>query len=629
MTKLYRLAAAAALTTACASEVSAPPRHDAAAETTALPDAATADSGLDGASPDAVTPTDTIFVEDRRPPRDLPPDDVDPACANGATDRCLATPPGPCADLSDGTEHTVHFTGFSQDDAPSCTGAQTSMGPDAVLPLRLDHTSDVSITAVTGTSDTVVVALYPADGCGDRTQELQCVNGSNSIGGIATFRASALPAGNYSVVIATARGVDARVQALVTTARPRQAADLCPGVAVNPDGPVVTVDTHGFASFADYGTTCGYFSNGGLGWVDTEFHYTLTAPRDVTLEVSGTSSEELYMEVSPVCGSTSQAVPGCVSGMGGVPARRTLHNQQPGTYFVTVEYRPERLPDQTLSLRVTTAAPTPPGPASHCPGIDLGPENTPNSVDTDLLTQGAAISCLPRQRASGYWSLSVPPGTAGDILVNVSTSALRGDAALQVRRTCDGDPGFACAGPENRAARSVWSRLSSVAPGTHLVVQGGTNADGGDLSARWYRVATPIPTAVDGNLTCATARVIAADGGIFTGTTEHSTAVATPFCATTMSGCNGARGVLYRLDLTTRRRVVAIERAQGFDGLLAIQSGAMCPGRTFPPMCVDDWYGTDPQVEAVLDPGTYWLFVGGCGDSQSGPYTLDVSVLPP
>jgi hypothetical protein len=96
-----------------------------------------------------------------------------------------------------------------------------------------------------------------------------------------------------------------------------------------------------------------------------------------------------------------------------------------------------------------------------------------------------------------------------------------------------------------------------------------------------------------------------------------------------MSGCAGARGALYRLDLTARRRVVAIERSGDFDTLLSLSGGMNCPGRSFGAICNDDWYSTDSQVEGVLDPGTYWIFVGGCGPSQAGRYTLEVSVLPP
>ena len=232
-----------------------------------------------------------------------------------------------------------------------------------------------------------------------------------------------------------------------------------------------------------------------------------------------------------------------------------------------------------------------------------------------VLTTGPTLACLSRQRASAFWTVTAPAGT-GDLLVNVATSALRGDAALQVRNACDGEPGFPCVGPDDRAARSVWARLRGIEAGRPLIVQGVTNASGGALSARWIRQSTAsVTTDVSDNLRCDTAMRIPAEGGVFAGTTADATAVVMPPCATTMSGCAGARGAVYRLDLTARRRVVAIERSADFDTLLSIASGMNCPGRSFSSICNDDWYSTDSQVESVLDPGTYWIFAAGCGAS--------------
>ncbi len=609
----------------CASETTATPSQDAAAR-----DVSDVVDVLDVGAPDVpdVSSMDSPAVDvpaDVPAARDLPPDDVDPTCPNRATDRCLAMPPGPCADLSDGVERVVSFAGFGQDHAPSCAGAMTSAGPDAVLPLVLTQTSDVNIAAAPGSSDAVVVALHPAEGCGDVRQEILCVNGSNAIGAIATARASSLPPGRYTITVATARGLDVRLQTQVTPARARLPGDLCPGVAVTPDGPPVTLDTHGFATYSDYGTTCGYFSTRALGWADAVFRYTLTEARDVHIDVAGTSSEDLFLEVSPVCGSTSQAVPGCDTGL---PVSRTLRNQRPGTYYFTVEHHFDVRPAHVLTARVTTSAPTLPGPSSRCPG-EPAAEGVANSVDVDVLTAGPPLSCLPRQRASAFWTLTAPPGT-GDLLVNVATTAMRGDAALQVRDACDGDAGFPCVGPVDRAARSVWTRLTGIAPGRRLIVHGATNASGGELLARWFRL-PPLPAEaqVSGNVRCDAAALIPSTGGLFAGSTADATAVAMPPCATTMSGCAGARGVLYRFDLAMRRRVVAIERSPDFDTLLSIQSGMTCPGRSFSAICNDDWYSTNSQVEAVLDPGTYWLFAAGCGPTQSGRYSLDVAVLPP
>ncbi|MDO9020068.1 MAG: hypothetical protein Q8S73_03475 [Deltaproteobacteria bacterium] len=621
-TTLALTAALAAL--GCASEITAVPRADAAASDIAAPDVTAAPDVID--APDAPDVVDAPDVPvDVPAPRDLPPDDVDQACPNNATDRCLSFPPGPCSDLSDGRERVVSFAGFNQDHAPSCAGAMTSAGPDAVLPLIITQTSDVNIAAAPGPSDAVVVALHAADQCGDARQEILCVNGSNAIGAIATARASSLPPGRYTITVATARGLDVRLQTQVTAARPRLPGDLCPGIPVTADGPAVSVDTSRFATYSDYGTTCGYFSTRALGWADAVFSYTLTEARDVRIDVEGSAEEELYLEVSPVCGSTSQAVPGCDSG---IPVGRTLRNQRPGTYYFTVEHHFEVRPAHTLTARVTTSAPTLPGPSSRCPGEPIAAEAGTSSADVDVLTPGPTLACLPRQRASAFWTLTAPGGD-GDLLLNVASSALRGDAALQVRDACEGEPGFGCVGPEDRTARSVWTRLQGIEAGRRLVVHGATNASGGALTARWFRVPAATPTEVTGNVTCAAVARIPPEGGVFTGSTADATAVATPPCATTMSGCAGARGVLYRLDLPARRRVVAIERSGDFDTLLSLSGGMNCPGRSFGAICNDDWYSTDSQVEGVLEPGTYWIFVGGCGATQTGRYTLEVSVLPP
>nr|MBK7068340.1 hypothetical protein [Deltaproteobacteria bacterium] len=607
----------------CASEITAAPTSDASArDASDVTDISDATDALDVVVRDAPA---VDAPADVPAPRDLPPDDVDPTCPNRATDRCLAMPPGPCGDLSDGVERVVSFAGFGQDHAPSCAGAMTSAGPDAVLPLVLTQTSDVNIAAAPGSSDAVVVALHPAEGCGDVRQEILCVNGSNAIGAIATARASSLPPGRYTVTVATARGLDVRLQTQVVPARPRLPGDLCPGVAVTPDGPPTTLETRGFATYSDYGTTCGYFSTRALGWADAVFSYTLTEARDVQIEVGGSSSEDLFIEVSSVCGSTSQAIPGCDTGL---PASRTLRNQRPGTYYFTVEHHFDVRPTHALTARVTTSAPTLPGPSSRCPGVPVAAEAAESAVDIDVLTAGPALSCLPLQRASAFWNLTAPAGER-DLLVNVSTSTMRDDATLQVRDACEGDPGFGCVGPVDRSARSVWTRLPRIAEGRRLIVQGATNSSGGELSARWYRVPTPTTTEVSGNLRCDAVTRIPPEGGVFAGSTADATAVATPSCATTMSGCAGARGALYRLDLAARRRVVAIERSADFDTLLSLSGGMNCPGRSFGAICNDDWYSTNSQVEGVLDPGTYWIYAAGCGATQVGRYTLEVAVLPP
>lgn len=594
--------------------------------------ATTTDAAIDAPS-DVVAPIDAPpdapdapvdVVADRRVPRDAPPDDVDQTCAAGLTDQCLGRPPGPCPDLSDGMDHVLRFDGFAHDYPVSCAGRMTGAGPDGVIPLTITQTSDVDVSAVPGTGDAVVVSLYPVDQCGEPASELECINGSNSIGGIATFRASSLPPGRYAMLVATARGAETHVRAQVTPARVRLPGDLCPGVAVVPDGAEATIDTLRYLSIADYGTSCGYGSGMGLGWVDAVFSYTITATRDVTVEVNGDGMEDLHVELSTVCGSRSQNLPGCDVGL---PARHVVHNQPPGTYYGVVDYLPTRRPDHQVRVRVTTSAPTPPGPAATCPGLPLDPGRGA-TVDADTLTPGPMLACITGQRATGFWRF-IAPADGRDVMVNVATDAMRGDAALMVREACDGAMVNDCVGPLDRTAPSVWSRLRGLRPGVSYVLQGTTSAAGGTLSAAWQATTAATPQAVTGNTTCAAAATIPPTGGIFTGSNATATAVINPVCANSTSGCMGSRGALYHLTLPSMRRVVATLTSATFDTLLAINSGDTCPGRPVFTACNDDWYSTNASVSAVLPAGSYWIHAGGCGPMQSGDYQLDVAVLDP
>ncbi|MBK8697662.1 MAG: hypothetical protein IPN17_36785 [Deltaproteobacteria bacterium] len=270
--------------------------------------------------------------------------------------------------------------------------------------------------------------------------------------------------------------------------------------------------------------------------------------------------------------------------------------------------------------------PDAPRPELPLPGSSVAAEAAASAVDIDVLTAGPALSCLPLQRASAFWSLTAPAGE-GDLLVNVSTSAMRGDAALQVRDACEGDPGFGCVGPVDRSARSVWTRLPRIAEGRRLIVQGATNSSGGELSARWYRVPTPTTTEVSGNLRCDAVTRIPPEGGCSLAAPRTRRPWRRP---PARRPCRAARSERspHRLDLAARRRVVAIERSADFDTLLSLSGGMNCPGRRFGAICNDACYSTTSQVERVLDPGTYWIYAAGCGATQVGRYTLEVAVLP-
>jgi hypothetical protein len=620
MPRLPFLALLAAVA-ACAERVTPTPQDaslDAARDATTVLDVP-ADARLD-------------VPRDRPPPgipdafstlRDAPAGDVDLACAAGALDRCPTSVPGPCADLSDGREHVVRFAGFRSDHALSCSGRDISAGPDAVLPLTLRETSDVDISAQPGTDDAIAVALRPADQCASAAWELECVNGGFSIGGIATFRASRVPPGDYVLLVATQRGVEARVNASIRASRPRAAADLCPGVEVLPDGPAVRIDTTGFVATADHGTTCGSAITGGSSGVDAVFRWVLDEPRDVIVRIEGEGAAALALDVSPTCGSRAQAIPGCSLTF---PTARRLRSLRPGTYYGVLNYRAEGRPNRAFEIRLETLDPTPPGPAATCPGVTLT-EGLYSAHRVDALGAGAVLPCVRSQLVSGNFSFIAP--AQGDVVIQAQTDSETADAAFQLRESCDGAPLGACVGPDSRRGNSVWQRYQGLTAGQRYWVQAVTSTVDRSLGVA-FRVVPPAPPRdVTGNDRCDTAAVIPETGGVFRGSTEGTTVLTMPSCASNRSGCVGGRGVMYRLDLTQRRRVVGVMRAAGFDTLLALQSNGACPGTVGMGACNDDWLGTDSQIDATLDPGTHWIYAAGCGADQSGDYALDVMVVAP
>jgi len=637
---------------------------DAASADAPLPDAAppvdasTADLGVDAPKPsdgpviqsdlpgpsqdlpaplDAPVILDTPFPSERPPAPDAPlPGDALPAidapadvlaaadaspsaCPSGLTDRCPAVFPGECADLSDGVARTVTFGGLTADLAASCEGAMTSAGPDGVAPLTITTPSDVVLVARPTGGDTAVVTLSPAAGCGQRTGELRCQNSSASgSGGVATLRASTLGPGTYAVTVSTISGRPVVVQATITPARPRPRGDVCPGVVLTPDGAAITLSTAGFAGEADHGTPCG--SNGASGgWVDAVFSYTLTAARDVTLDVSPTGSGDVALSVHTRCGERGASLPGCVTGS---PARRILRNQAPGTYYVIVEHRSAGAAGRSLVAAVTTAAPTLPGPADACPGVPLT-AGVAAQVDVAGLTAGsAALSCLASARADAVFGFTAP-GMASDVLLNVAGSdGARVGYTLQ--SPCGGAAVGGCTGP----AGSVWRRYQGLTGAQAYSVVAGTEGMLGSVTAQYLLVPAATSVSVSDNESCGARRTIPATGGVFRGNSAMAPPpIAAPPCGGL--GCAGGRAVYYQLTLTERRRVIANTLGSGFDTILSINSGDSCPGRPVSNGCNDDTVAQASQVDVTLAAGTYFVVVQGCGLGRGGDYTLDVAVVAP
>ena len=575
---------------------------------------APADASVDALSADA---SDAPALTDG-PPKDDPFEDA-AACPAGITDECPAAFPGVCDDLADGEVHVLNFGGLRAGLRASCEGAMTAAGPDGVVPLTLTTPSDVVLTGTPSAGDAVVLTLASAARCGDLAGELRCSNSSaNGSGGVATVRAATLAPGTYAVTASTAQGLPARVQAVVTPARPRLRGDVCPGVVVMPDGPPVTLSTAGFATDADYGTSCGSGA-APAGWSDAVFSYTLAAARDVTLEVSAPGAGPIALTVGTRCGDRSSVTSGCVAGD---PARRVLRNPPPGTYSVVVEHRAFGAAGRPLSMTVITAAPTPASAADACPGAALV-AGVATTVPVTGLSGGTAIfACLPSRTADAAFSFVAPP--TGDVLVSVAGSN-GAEVASLVEAPCGGAPlaTGACVGP---ATVPAWRRVSGLTAGQTYTVVAGTDGAAGTLAAQYLAVPAATATAVTANDACATPFTVPATGGVFHGSSATAAAVQ---AACGGPGCGGGRAVYFALTLPARKRVIATTLGSAFDTVLAVGAGDACAGRPMPVACNDDTLGQASQVDATLAAGTYWIELQGCGLRASGDWALDVAVVDP
>ncbi len=577
------------------------------------PDVFTAETG----DPDVVAPDVPIAM-------DVVTADTGVTCTAGATDSCPTTPPGPCANLSDGAAHTITFTGFRADVASSCETGLTSSGADSVVPLTLTAMSDVVITAQGTGGDVVVAALYSAAGCGMMAGEMRCASSVGG-GGTATVRLSSLAPGTYYVVLNTGRAQPVIVQAMITPPRPRVGGDTCPGVVVVPDGPAVSLNTMGFATDPDIGTQCGS-RTASTGFVDSVFQYTLTATRDVTINVTATGFGNMAMDVATRC-ARSAAIPGCSTGSTIV---RTLRSQAPGTYFIVVDYQIVGMTFRSLVASITTGAPTMAPPGDACPGLPLT-MGVLSQVTSTMLGPDFTMTCDPAARGDAAFTFTAP-ATGNDVIVNVQDAVALASVSMQLQSPCGGAAVGPCIGPPQFTSQPrAWRRYPGLTAGTTYTVVGASNVSAGAVGARYYVVPAATPAAVTGNDRCAAARVIPEAGGVFTGSTTGLTDDVTFPLACLCFG--GHPDVVYTITLTARRRLVASTLGSALDTGVIVQQGAACPGAPVANACSNDAHGSASEVDVVLDPGTYYIVLKGCsglgGMPTSGTYALDVVTLPP
>jgi hypothetical protein len=497
-------------------------------------------------------------------------------------------------DVSAGGSFVVDLRGMMPDYALGCVGLAR---PDAVLRLTLTETRDVRIEA---RGDRFATALALRTSCADRATELEC-----STGFPGAIRRRSLAPGTYFVIVTgvTGGGPLGEVEVVVqlTTPSPPPTHENCS----------MPQDVSAGGTFSgsmldvmdDLTTGCGF-----LGSPDLVYTFTTTRTHDVRISAVATTGGSMAWEVRPVCGSSAGAVR-CAFGS---PASGRIHELPAGTYFLILEGPSFSEVDFTLSVEFLD--PTPPLRGDQCTDpipLTLG-VRTPGSLAE--MEDDYATSCGYYYRESVY-TFTLPERRdvaisvdGGSTFMNASLRTTCADSATQIRCT---------------AGRPVAMRVRDLPGGTYYLLVEAPTAASFHVTVTDSAPVMPVP--VSGNETCATAFVIPATGGLFTGDT---TGMMDDLRSATCGGMARSPDAVFRIDLPARRRVVASTAGSSYDTVLHIHADACRDGGDI--ACDDDGgEGVTSLLDRTLAAGTYYIVVDGFGMGSRGPYVLEVTVSDP
>lgn len=536
--------------------------------------------------------------DDRNPRRsstvaEVCDDMIDNDCDNTVDEStCGRAPYDTCdepRDISAGGTFVLDARGAMPDYTLGCGGTARR---DLVLTFTLESPRNVSIEA-RGEFFTTAIALRTS--CADRTSELACHQAFPS-----SIRQRSLPAGTYFVIVSASAAGDVTIQASFTAPSPPPTNETCATpIDISAGGIVNGVM---FDSRDDLTTQCGIETS-----ADIVYTFTTTSEQDVRISASASTGESLAWEVRPTCDSSE----GSVRCAYGAPASGRLHQLPAGTYFLILE-GPAHVAIE-FSLEVEFLPPTPPLSGDQCGNaipLELGVAASGSLVDMeDDLPTGCGFNYR-----DVVYSFTLPE--MRDVVIDVGSGTRFMNAS--VRTACgDRETERACGtgGP-------VQTSLRALPAGTYYVVVEALRSINYQITVTDSEATALTP--VTGNEACASAHVIPETGGVFTGTTlgmadDHATAAC--------GGMARSPDAAFRLDLTSRKRVVATTNGSAFDTVLYMH-GNMCTGSEM--VCDDnEGEGTRSRIERTLDAGTYHFVVDGWGMVSSGEYVLDVAVSDP
>lgn len=150
---------------------------------------------------------------------------------------------------------------------------------------------------------------------------------------------------------------------------------------------------------------------------------------------------------------------------------------------------------------------------------------------------------------------------------------------------------------------------------------------GGSASLAAYTRPPVSDVPVSGSADCATAATLDPAGGRYSGDSTGVASSVRTSCDTAAANPR-APTQLFKLVLPSRRRVLLESSGSAFPTILALRSGATCPGLEVNDACDVGFGASRSFLDRVLEAGTYWVVLTGFGGAQ-GPWTLDLFTADP
>jgi hypothetical protein len=301
----------------------------------------------------------------------------------------------------------------------------------------------------------------------------------------------------------------------------------------------------------------------------------------------------------------------------GAPAHVFRHSMPPGTYYVAVA---ASAPTDVL-VTLELGPPTPPPADETCAGAPAIAPNVTVDVPLDDHQDDHDTGCLQGGVDAAY---ALDLGVASDVLLLGRYS--NGDtAAVELAHPeCD-DPAteIVCGSATVSPARA---RKRDLAAGSYRVLAESSQGQPMQLTAL-SRAAVPATVVPFANA-CNDVLTIPATGGFFQGTTQNAQADFDAGCDQGGQPQGGAKDQLLRLVLPAPKRVVLDMLGSGYSTLLAVRTGAQCPGNQVIGGCAAGYYSERSFLDLELGAGTYYIQVDGYAGA-SGPWFLDVHVVDP